>query len=132
MRFPELVTQDGDIRAAILVLIATETSAEKRFHAIHAEVLGGNAQGADAFWRSRSRQAEAPARECGETLERLVVLVPEIKSTRRKAVVIRHLAALRARNLDHALGIRVGQRLEEHSVDHSEDSRVRADAERQR
>jgi hypothetical protein len=132
MRLPEVIAQNRDIGASRAVFIGTEIAAQKRFDAIHVKVFRRDAQSLQAFGRSCSRQVETYACEGGKVLERASVLLPEIKGERIKACVAFELASKGARNLDHALGVRIRQRVEEHSVNNAKHRRVGPDAKRER
>ena len=132
VRFPEPIAQNRNARAPGAVFLGTEIAAQERLNSIDVKVFRRNAQGHQAFGSSCSCQVETHAGRGGKVLERLAVLLPEIKSKCGKAREASHLAAERARDLNYALGVGIRQRAEKHAIHHREHRRVRPDAEGER
>src|SRR5271157_2457465 len=85
MLFPKVVTQNSDVGTAKTVFIRVEAAAQERLHAINAEILRGDAQGAYVFRPPCPDQVETYSGRRGHVLERPAASLPEIIGVRGKS-----------------------------------------------
>ena len=133
LRMPERVRQDDHASAAGVILVRAEHAAERGRGAEQREEIGGHLFAQDLHGFPGSREGAGHAGVAREALERLGEPVVfevgrrDAKARRRRAARRRHL-----RQLHEPIGVRVGQRPEQHAIDNAEHGSVGADAERDR
>ena len=88
--------------------------------------------GFDHFRRSGLGEVHEPGLEEGHVLEHRVVLLVEDEHVRRQRELVVAEARRGTANRDEAIGVGVGERLQQHAVDDAEDRGDGAEAERQR
>ena len=127
---PQHMAEDGHLVLAGLILVGEKGSAERGLDAEDVEVVRRDARAAQLDRVAHARERGAAAGLGRHEVEHGVVLLPVEKVQRGDAVA---LAARRLLEHAHdAVGVRVGERLQQQSVDEAEDGGVGADAERER
>ena len=125
---PTFVAEDGDIGAAGNVLGRSEEAAEKRLGAEQREEIGRGSEDAARSGRSRPVRVAVAAVRDRDRFEG-VVLRHDVGVLAGRGPVPRDAQAGRAEpQFNEAIGLRIGQRLEEKSIDDTENSRVGPDA----
>ena len=127
---PEAVAEDDHSVMPRIVFVAAEPASENRPDAQHIEEAGADlgAVGADGRAAARYRQADVVDRGHARQHAILRAHVEEVRARHHRQRTARHLME----HADQSLGSFVGKRLEDDGVDHSENRRVGADAQRQR
>ena len=127
---PEAVAEDGDRRAAGLVLVLGDPAADDRRQLEHAKQARRHARCTDALRVPLARQDAAAGRRAADGVEDGVLIAPvDVLGKRRRA---RGTERLRVVDRDERVGIGEWQRFDQHRVHDAEHRRVGADAERQR
>ena len=117
------------------VLLWRKCAAQDHWRAEKPEVTFGN-MNAMQLLRPVAGQVEAGARkvERGHFLEDAFLVLIDVKERDGRQVGREHALATRLRamlKLHDAVRVRIGERLDQHSVHHAEDGRVGTDAQRQ-
>src|SRR6266545_876709 len=126
---PKAVAQYYDALFANLALFRQETAANKHWVPGHTKKAGRIVHAVDLFGSFRSGDVKGSPCPCLDVLERLAASLPyQIIGYRRAA------APIRSHCPDHhqLLRFRIGHGFEQSGVNYAEDSRGRADAQRQR
>ena len=128
---PESVADDDDVAAVGRVFLRREGAAENHGRAEEAEVRFGNVNAMHLLGHFAG-EIEARTAEVvgGDILQHAGLLAPvvELGGRSNAKVAIRRCV----HHLHHAVGIRIGERLEQHRVHHREDGGVGSDAEGER
>jgi hypothetical protein len=127
---PELVANDRSQRTAGRFVRRLEDAASLRRDAKDGEESGRDPNGGRVVARPTDRHAGFAACVVGHGVERRCAVVPVVKVGRRDTAAHARVAPMR-RDRHDPLGMRVGQRSQQHRIDHGEDGGVGADAERQ-
>src|SRR5262249_3623130 len=130
---PEGIAEQRDTLDAGAFFIGKECAPQRSLHAQHREKVGRHADTAHPFGRFAARIVKSLVLERAHALERVTLCAPV------KQVSDRQWRAISSRRLwpavpHHYQAPRIfeRQRFEEHSIDNTEDRRVRTDAQRQR
>src|SRR5262245_8574439 len=126
---PKAVAQYHDALFANLALFRQETAAHKHWVSGHTKEVGRIEHAVDLFGSFRSGDIKGAAVPCFQVLKRLAASLPfQIIGYRRAA------APIRSHCPDHhqLVRLRIWHRLEQRGVNYAEDSRGRADPERER
>jgi hypothetical protein len=129
---PEPVGEDDHALAAGLTVRSSEGASLQRLHTHRLEEFMGDASAADLRRIAALRQRDARAEVAGHPLERLTRAAPVVEIRIGSDVLVEALPGVVRPHHHQAVRVRVGQRLQEHAVDHREDGRVRADAQAER
>ena len=131
---PETVAHDDHRLLALLLFVQGKRSAEERLHAEQLEEARRDELAENAFRRVADQNGEASALYRGNVAERALMTADIAEFGRgRPILVFRHADASKPLPHHHeTLGVRVGQRFENHSIQDAENRRVGADAQRQR
>ena len=131
---PERVRQENDRWGARSIVGGLEAPSERRRDTQHAEVVLADLGAREPLgFAVTAREARAPAGDGGGAREHVVLAAPVEEEGRRRPLP--RGPVLEAQVLpdhDEAIGLRIGQRTQQHAVDDREDGRVGADAERER
>ena len=124
---PKAVAQDHNPAAVGRVLLRCESPSQYDGRAIHAEVALRNVDPVDLL-RMATGEVEAGARivECHHLFEQVLLPLKEVKLGDIVEVIGNDVRG--RQKLHHAVGVGIGERLEQHRVDDGEDGRVGADA----
>src|SRR5262249_12736266 len=129
---PQTMTEHDDLTGAGLIFARSKSAAERRLDAERGDEIGGTHRALQQLRLTSARQRKGLTPIRGDLLERLAAF-PVIQIFRRRHTntdqsLLREI--LRDQRKPLRFGIR--QRLQQHSVDDTEDRRVRANAESQR
>jgi hypothetical protein len=127
---PQLVADDRHGVASGQVLLRCEESPPGGADTEHREDLGARPRGGQAFGLAATGEVDGAEAESHHRLERAAFLAISQELGLGEARLRLVLPAVP--DLDDALRLRVGQRLQEDAVDQAEHGRVGADAQRQR
>ena len=127
---PHAVTDDRHLVFAQLVLTGKKRPAQCRFGAKHLEVARGHQAASELDWFGAAGQRDRVAGLRRHEVEDGVVSLPVEEVQRRDAVALASRRLLH--DADDAIGVRVGERLEQHRIHEAEDRRIGADADGQR
>jgi hypothetical protein len=128
---PEPVTDQRDVVLARLVLFRAERTPEDRLDPEDVEEIGADEGALQPNGRARTGQRHALVRTGRDIIQRVSPRA-QVQVIGRRHVVEPGGAAHLMEDADELLGMRIGQRPQEHRVDHGEDRRVGADAQGQR
>ncbi len=127
---PERVAQDDDSRPAVAIVGRREVAAANGSNAERAEVVGADGLSAQPLGFGATLERRRPRLERRERVERMIpqqnLAIRSERDRHRRSVVAD------VRDHQHAVGVRVGKRLEENRIDRAEDDGRRPDAECQR
>ena len=128
---PRATTENNPTVAWRRVLGPGKATSDRGRHPEHVEELGGH-EGADELRRfaGSCRHGEGQRAVSRDSLQRLL-LPAQVDELSGRMIAARFVGGRRG-DADDAVGLVEGQRAQEHAIDHAEDGRVRADAERER
>ena len=129
---PESVTQDDDIAAVGHVFLRRKRPAQPHARAEEPEVCLGHVRAFDLL-RNTAGQVQPFTAEVvrSHVLEDAGLLLPHVELGHRGARAAM-ISAIGKQELDDAIGLRIGERFQQHRVDHGKDGGVGPDSERQR
>ncbi len=127
LALPEGMTQHYDFVFAELVFVGAEGAAERGANAQNVEVVGRDAHATQQGWLAGAGQGRGPAALGRHVFENLVLLDP-VQIVEGGDAVGAAVGPL-LQHAHDALGIGVGERVEQDRVDEAEDGRIGADAE---
>jgi hypothetical protein len=134
--FPEAVGQQHHPMLSRLLFPGVEGSTQCDVYVEHGKERGGDADAADRFGRRPARprlgEGEVPVAPGGEAIERAALSTPVEEIAGRRIDVEGNLPAIAFVEPDQPIDVRDRGRTEKQRVDHAEDRRVRADAQRER
>jgi hypothetical protein len=129
---PEAVADDRDRRRVRAVVLGMHRAAQSRLNTKHVEDLRRDEGRGEAFRLAQPRQGRLPAVEDRESVEAAALCLPVEKvQVGGAARVARVLALAHFAERDDPIGVREGERPQQHRVHEREDRGVRADSERE-
>src|SRR5262245_3386501 len=129
---PQTMTDDGDIACAGLFIGGEKPPSHDRFDAEQWKEAGGYSGGRDLPRLAVAGQIEGARFDRGHLLKDLI-LRPPISVVARSRAYMKEADERRLfPNHHQSVRLAIRRRLEQNGIDHTENSRVRADAERQR
>ena len=115
---------------AEVMLLAGKAAAHGRAYAEHVEEAGGDRRIPQSFGQLAAGVDDLTDHVAGDTVEGRIQPNPVLQADRGDPTLAETFVDLR--QLDEAIGIRVGQRAQEHGIDGGEDGAVGPDPQRQR